>query len=61
MAKPAVGKPIPGSNVVCFSVTFPTDVADTIRQKAEEDGRSFSNMVMILTKKGLKVCNDNQH
>jgi len=60
MAKPAVGKAIAGSNVICFSVTLPTDLAIEIREKAEADGRSFSNMVMILAKKGLKTYNEHQ-
>ena len=45
------------SGYITTSVGMKTDFHALVRSKALEEGRSFSNMVVILLKRGLKVDN----
>ena len=56
----AKGHVIDGSVYVCLSVSMPPNLFAAVREKAERESRSFSNMLSVLAKRGLKAENDHQ-
>ena len=58
--KVARGHRSPTTHNIAIVVHMPPELFVRVRERALEDERSFSNMMVILAKKGLRVRDDNK-